>query len=89
MALGAQKINILSLVVGQGMKLALAGLGVGVLAALALTQIVRSLLYGTTPTDPVTFIAVVLTLASVAILACWLPARRAAKLDPMEALRCE
>ena len=89
MALGAQKINILSLVVGQGMKLALAGLGAGVLAALALTRIVRSLLYGTTPTDPVTFIAVVLTLASVAILACWLPARRASKVDPMEALRYE
>ena len=89
MALGAQKINILSLVVGQGMKLALAGLGVGVLAALALTRIVRSLLYGTTPTDPVTFIAVILTLASVAILACWLPARRATRVDPMEALRHE
>jgi predicted permease len=89
MALGAQKVNVLSLVVGQGIKLALIGLSAGVLAALALTRIVRSLLYGTKPADPVTFIAVALTLASVALLACWLPARRATKIDPMEALRYE
>jgi ABC-type lipoprotein release transport system permease subunit len=89
MALGAQKCNVFSLVIGQGMKLALAGVGLGVLAALALARVMRGLLYGVEPFDPLTFAAVSLLLVAVAGLACWLPARRAVKVDPMEAMRCE
>src|SRR3989441_9871516 len=89
LALGAQKRNVLSLVIGQGMRMALAGVAIGIVAALALTRVIRSLLYGVTPTDPVTFVFVSLLLVGVALLACWLPARRAAKIDPMEALRYE
>ena len=89
MALGAQKRNVLSLVIGQGMKLALAGVGLGVLAALALTRVMRGLLYGVEPFDPLTFVGVSVLLIAVAGLACWLPARRAANVDPMEALRYE
>ncbi|MBI4325009.1 MAG: ABC transporter permease [Chloroflexi bacterium] len=89
MALGAQKRNVLSLVIGQGMKLALAGVGLGVLAALALTRLMRGLLYGVEPFDPLTFVGVSVLFFAIAIFACWLPARRAAEVDPMAALRYE
>jgi putative ABC transport system permease protein len=88
-ALGAQKRNVLSLVIREGMKLALAGVVVGVLFALALTRVLRGLLYDVKPTDPLTFVAVSLVLVAIALFACWLPARRATKIDPMEALRYE
>jgi len=88
MALGAQKRDILTLVLRRGLKLTLVGVAIGLAAASALTRIIQNLLYGVTPTDPVTFAAVSLLLVMVALLACWLPARRAANVDPMEALRC-
>ncbi len=88
-ALGAQRLDVLSLVVGQGLKLALLGLALGLIAALGLTRLVAGLLYGVTATDPVAFIGVTLLLLLVAALASWLPARRAAKVDPMVALRQE
>ena len=89
MALGAEKRNILKIVVGQGLRLALIGVAIGIAGALALTGFLGSLLYGVTPTDPLTFIAVSLILIAVALLACYIPARRAAKVDPMVALRYE
>jgi putative ABC transport system permease protein len=89
LALGAQKRNVLSLVIGQGMKLALAGLAIGILSALALTRVIQSLLYGVKSTDPLTFACVSLFLLGVSLLACWLPARRAARLSPLEALKAE
>jgi predicted permease len=89
MALGAERPDVLRLVVGQGMKLVALGLLLGLFGALATTQLLRSLLYGVGPTDPWTFGGVTLLLACVAFLACWLPARRATKVDPMIALRHE
>jgi putative ABC transport system permease protein len=89
MALGAEKHDVLWMVLSQGLKLAVIGVAIGIAGALALTRFLTSLLYGVTPTDPLTFIAVSLILMAVALLACYIPARRAAKVDPMVALRYE
>lgn len=89
MALGAQKPDVLRMVLGKGFKLTLTGLIIGLAGAAGLTRFLSSLLYGVTPTDPLTFVAVSLILAGVALSACYIPARRAAKVDPMIALRCE
>ena len=89
MALGAQGGDIVRMVVRQGMILAVVGVVAGVAAALLLTRVMSSMLYGVSASDPVTFAAISLALAAVAFLACYLPARRAARVDPMVALRYE
>jgi putative ABC transport system permease protein len=88
-ALGAHKYDVFKLVIGQGLKLALVGVAIGVAGAFAFTRFLSSLLYGVKPTDPLTLIIVSVILVAVALVACFVPARRAAKVDPMTALRHE
>jgi len=89
MALGAQKRDVLKLVVGKGMALALIGAAIGLVASLFLTRLMRSLLFEVTPTDGLTFVIVSVVLLTVALLACYIPARRATRVDPLVALRYE
>jgi ABC-type antimicrobial peptide transport system permease subunit len=89
MALGARTSDVLRLIVGRGMMLALIGIAVGLIAALALTRVMEGILFGVSATDSATFAVIALLLAAVALLACFIPARRATKVDPLVALRYE
>ena len=89
MALGAQVSDVLKLALSQGLKLILIGVALGTGASLVASRLVKSLLLGVSATDPLTFFAIAALLTLVALLACWIPARRATKVDPMVALRTE
>jgi ABC-type antimicrobial peptide transport system permease subunit len=89
MALGAQRGDVVWAVLRDGAEMTLPGVGIGVIVALALTRLMSSMLFGVKPTDVVTFAAVAGLLCAIALLACYLPARRAAALDPVQALRSE
>jgi len=87
MALGASRKDILRIVLGEGMRIALIGVGVGILAALGLTRLLTQIIYGVSANDPLTFVGVAILLTAVALLACYIPARRAMRVDPMVVLR--
>jgi len=89
MVFGAQRGSILQLIVGEGLRLSAAGIGLGLIAAALVTRVMSTMLVGVTPTDPVTFLAIVVLFVGIAVSASWLPARRASRLDPMNALREE
>jgi putative ABC transport system permease protein len=89
MAFGASSNSILQLVAGQGLKLSVLGIGIGLLAAFAVTRVMATMLVGVSPTDPLTFVAIAAFFLGVTALACWIPARRASRLDPVAALREE
>jgi predicted permease len=89
MALGAQRLHVLRMILGDGARMTLTGIGIGLLIALLLTRLMASMLFGVKPTDPLTFSAVALLLCAIAMLACYVPARRAMRVDPMIALRRE
>jgi predicted permease len=89
LALGAQTSNVLKLILGQGLKLVVVGVALGSLAAVAFTRLLKGLLFGISASDPLTFVVIAALLVGVALLACWVPAQRAAKIDPLEALRQE
>ncbi|HKG48714.1 MAG TPA: FtsX-like permease family protein [Pyrinomonadaceae bacterium] len=89
LALGAQTSNVLKLILGQGLRLAVIGVALGLAGAIAFTRLLQGLLFGISASDPLTFAVIAALLVGVALLACWIPARRATKVDPLEALRSE
>ena len=89
MALGAQAADVVRLVLRQGLRLVIIGVAIGSLISAAVTRVLAAALFDISPTDPLTFVVITLLLGLVALLACWVPARRATKVDPLVALRCE
>lgn len=87
MALGAQQQHVLRMILGDGLRLILAGVGLGVMMAFGVTRVISNLLFGVSATDPQVFLGVPLLLIAVAVLATYVPARRALKIDPIDALR--
>jgi len=89
MALGAQQNDVLRLIIGHGARMALVGVAVGIVAAMGLTRLMANQLFGVSPHDPITFVGVAGLLIIVAVAACYIPARRAMRVDPIIALRCD